>query len=174
LELWLSSPEPARRSNESSCFSNARFRSCLHQIRIPTNYLTLQLPTANVTMLKQIREQCEQERFRSANHESLVLRIKDFLTNHQYGYPNLETTAKAFNVSGRTLKRKLQQYDLSFRKVVDEVRKTTVLRDVITSTLSMETIATRAGYTDPANLTRAVRRWTGCSPSHYRATFTLD
>lgn len=71
-------------------------------------------------------------------------------------------------MSSRTLKRKLHRLDLNFRQLVDDERKNAVLRDVLNPVLRIDEIAVRMGYADPANLTRAFRRWTGESPSQYR------
>jgi AraC-like DNA-binding protein len=72
-------------------------------------------------------------------------------------------------MSSRTLKRKLRHLGFNFRQLVDEARKQEVLRDVLNTTMTIDEIANRRGYSDAANLTRAFRRWTGESPSQYRA-----
>ena len=46
-------------------------------------------------------------------------------------------------------------------------------RDLLGSTgMNLSQIADALGYADAANFTRAFKRWTGLSPSHFRARET--
>ena len=77
-------------------------------------------------------------------------------------------SASTLFVSERTLKRRLQEEDASFQSLVDQVRLDRA-RDLLGSTgMNLSQIADALGYADAANFTRAFKRWTGLSPSHYR------
>jgi AraC-like DNA-binding protein len=83
--------------------------------------------------------------------------------------PKLARAAATLFVSERTLKRRLQEENASFQNLVDQVRLERA-RELLTGTsLSLNQIAEVLGYADAANFTRAFKRWTGVSPSHYRA-----
>ena len=52
--------------------------------------------------------------------------------------------------------------------LVDQVRLERA-RDLLASTtMNLSQIADSLGYADAANFTRAFKRWTGLSPSHFR------
>ena len=75
-------------------------------------------------------------------------------------------------VSERTLKRRLQEEEASFQQLVDQVRLERA-QDLLRSTgMNLSQIADALGYADAANFTRAFKRWTGASPSHYRSAPT--
>ncbi len=56
----------------------------------------------------------------------------------------------------------------SFSQVVDELRLETALKLLADDSNRLVDVAYDLGYSDPAHLTRAFRRWTGMAPSAYR------
>ena len=169
MEIWHRDNEPMHYARYRKRVVATRFGMGLCQIRFPAADLDLPLINANASTLRHIRTQCERERARLRRSDDLVIRIMDLLQRHEgSGYPGIEEAAGALCMSSRTLKRKLHRLDLNFRQLVDDERKNAVLRDVLNPVLRIDEIAVRMGYADPANLTRAFRRWTGESPSQYR------
>lgn len=170
MEIWHRGPEPLHYARYRKRLVITRFETNLSLIRLPLADLDMPLANANASTLRYIRAQCERERARLRRSDDLVVRVMDLLQGHERsGYPSIEQAARMLCMSSRTLKRKLQRLGLNFRSLVDDARKDAVLRDVLNPVLRMDEIAVRMGYADPANLTRAFRRWTGESPSRYRA-----
>ena len=66
----------------------------------------------------------------------------------------LEQVAERLFMSSRTLKRRLQQTGLGFQQLLDEARKRDAIKLLQNTSLTIEQIALRLGYTDPANFTR--------------------
>ncbi|HMY82724.1 MAG TPA: helix-turn-helix transcriptional regulator, partial [Agitococcus sp.] len=64
---------------------------------------------------------------------------------------------------------RLQQAGLGFQQLLDEARKRDAIKLLQNTSLTIEQIALRLGYTDPANFTRAFKKWTGDTPSKYRS-----
>ena len=56
----------------------------------------------------------------------------------------------------------------SYRQLLDEARFRDAKQLLTASDLDLKTIAERLQFTDPANFTRAFRRWAGQTPSAYR------
>jgi AraC-like DNA-binding protein len=77
--------------------------------------------------------------------------------------------ARELHVSPRTLKRKLADHGTSFSAIRDDVRLQRALLLLDDRTLSVGEIATRLGYSELPNFTRAFRKWTGRTPVSYRA-----
>lgn len=169
LEIWLQHSEPLHYARYRKRIVATRFDTGLCQIRLPVADLDIPLANANASTCRHIRAQCERERARLRRSDDLVVRITDLLLRHEGEYPGIEEAAAMLCMSSRTLKRKLQRLGLNFRGLVDDARKDAVLREVLNPMLRFDEIAVRMGYSDPANLTRAFRRWTGESPSQYRA-----
>lgn len=77
--------------------------------------------------------------------------------------------AKALHLSRRTLQRKLADADTSYQKLVDEMRRDLALRYIEDPVRSITDITFTLGFSQQSAFTRAFRRWTGLSPSDYRA-----
>lgn len=168
IELWFDYPEPDYYARYRDRLPPARFSMPGNQLRFPAEQLDRPLDTANPVTAKLVADQCEKELSILGFNENFLARVRANLSNERGGYPDQETLSARLHMSCRTLKRKLQQHGVSFQNLLDEIRRQDAMRLLEDLTLSVEDIATRIGYTDRANFTRAFRKWTGQSPSEYR------
>ncbi len=76
--------------------------------------------------------------------------------------------ARRLGMAPRTLRRHLKQEGTRYSTMLDAARRRDALRLLDNPSLPANRIAELLGYEDPANFTRAFRRWTGQSPSQYR------
>jgi AraC-like DNA-binding protein len=169
IELWFDYPEPAYYAQYRDRLPRARFAMRANQLRFPAQYLDLPLNAADSVTAQLVAQQCERELVLLGYSGDLAGRVRALLVCGTSGYPNLESVAGQLHMSARTLKRKLQQHGLSFQKLLDGARKCDSMRLLEDPVLSVEQVAQRVGYSDPANFTRAFRKWTGASPSAYRS-----
>lgn len=81
---------------------------------------------------------------------------------------SLEDVARLLDLHPRTLQRGLAAEGTTYEQVLDDVRRVAALRLITTSDLPLTQVATMVGFSAQSTLTRAVRRWTGVSPSTLR------
>lgn len=81
---------------------------------------------------------------------------------------SIEDAAAHHHMSSQTLRRRLHAERTSYRIVKEEVRRETALCWLAQERLSIAEVSYRAGYAEPNGLTRALKAWTGISPSAYR------
>ncbi|MEV1242660.1 helix-turn-helix domain-containing protein [Nonomuraea sp. NPDC049750] len=86
------------------------------------------------------------------------------------GPPGLDQVARRLAMSPRTLQRRLRDEGSSWREELEQLRQRRVDRLLRETTLSVESIAARVGFTDPRALRRAIRRWYGHGPAAIRAS----
>lgn len=84
------------------------------------------------------------------------------------GSPSLAAAADAAGVSVRTLQRRLNDAGLTYSRLLEEARHQAALHLLGDRTVKIVDVALELGYSDPANFTRAFRRWTGTSPRSAR------
>ncbi|MFL6579442.1 MAG: AraC family transcriptional regulator [Burkholderiales bacterium] len=77
--------------------------------------------------------------------------------------------AEQLHMSRRTLQRKLAEADLTYQKLVDDTRRDLAMRHLEDPRLSITDVTFLLGFSQQSAFTRAFRRWTGTSPSTYRA-----
>jgi AraC-like DNA-binding protein len=84
-------------------------------------------------------------------------------------FPTIEEVAGHLNVSSRTLQRRLQDEGLTYKKVMDELRKDFAIGYLKRPDLTIGDIAYLLSYSDTSAFTRSFKRWTGKNPNAYRA-----
>jgi AraC-like DNA-binding protein len=83
--------------------------------------------------------------------------------------PRLGVVADALKLSPKTLERRLRQRRTTFSSVVDGVRRDLSRQLLRDTDMSLNQVAYLAGYTATAPWLRAFKRWTGTTPSRFRA-----
>ncbi|MFI6793749.1 helix-turn-helix domain-containing protein [Nonomuraea sp. NPDC050383] len=86
------------------------------------------------------------------------------------GPPSVELVAHRLAMSPRTLQRRLREEGTTWREELERLRQSRVDRLLRESSLSVESIAARVGFTDPRALRRAIHRWYGHGPAAIRAS----
>jgi AraC-like DNA-binding protein len=104
------------------------------------------------------------------DREDVLSRAKvsliDMLSN---GEPTRTALAHRLHMSERTLARRLNDRAVSFRALLDNVRKELALAYIDQARYAVTDIAYLLGFSDQSNFARSFRRWTGSTPSKYRS-----
>ncbi|WP_211828942.1 AraC family transcriptional regulator [Kistimonas asteriae] len=139
-----------------------------NQFRFPAQYLSVPLPTADAITMASAERQCRKMLDSLKLETGLLQQVLTFMRSRENVIPSLEQTADHLGMSPRTLRRQLQEYNTTYRNLVNQERKRLALYFLRNTRLTVEEIAERLDYNDPSNFGRAFRKWTGCSPGHYR------
>ncbi|MDF1821753.1 MAG: AraC family transcriptional regulator ligand-binding domain-containing protein [Alcanivoracaceae bacterium] len=118
------------------------------------------------------RQQCEQEYQQLfARSETMRQRVSNHLKMVEPGHamPSQEVMASWLHVSARTLKRRLQEEQVSYRALQEQELHQRACQLLGNPALAVSEVAYRLGYNDVANFSRAFKRWTGKTPSQFRA-----
>lgn len=84
------------------------------------------------------------------------------------GLPKVDDVAASLDLSGRTLQRRLQERNLRYQQVLDEVRSELALQLIRDETLGLNEVADYLGFNDQSAMQHAFRRWQGMTPGQYR------
>lgn len=82
--------------------------------------------------------------------------------------PTVNHAAQRLHLSVRTLHRRLAEAGYRYQRLVDEARRERAGELLAERGRKLGDIATALGYRDPANFSRAFRRWHGVSPREAR------
>jgi AraC-like DNA-binding protein len=86
-----------------------------------------------------------------------------------HGAVHIDSVAAELNMSSKTLERRLSERGESFSALNDAIRQDIAKQCLRETDLRLEEIVFMVGYTDPATLVRAFKRWTGKTPMAFRA-----
>ena len=165
-----------RRGTEPAYFQRFRpqipvpveFGATENALVIPVGRLSLPVRFTDDQLAASSKAQCEEALRQLTEDAGFACRVRRVIeTSHPFP-PKLARVAATLFVSERTLKRRLQEEDASFQQLVDQVRLERAQDLLRSTTMNLSQIADALGYADAANFTRAFKRWTGSSPSHYR------
>lgn len=173
-EIHLPFPEPPYYAAWRDRLPRIRFDQPGTQIRFPATLLDQPIASANPIAAQMAIAQCDLELASLQGNSSLHDQVRRQLICQDGRYPDLSTVARQLCLSERTLKRRLQEQGLTFQSLLDAARENDSKRLLERSGLSVDQVAEAVGYADPANFTRAFRKWTGQSPRDYRQSLSRE
>jgi AraC-like DNA-binding protein len=130
----------------------------------PSSELDLPLVTADAAATRLASPQLERE-LATIGTPAIVERVRAALAA---GAISSVEVARTLRVSPRTLKRRLADHGTTFTALRDEHRRQRALLLLADRDLTLTDVASRLGYTELPNFTRAFRRWTGTTPTAHR------
>ena len=102
--------------------------------------------------------------------ENIRGRVRDVLTQRlARGEPSQAQVAELLNMSARTLQRKLGESGTTYKEILDETRRVLALAYLSAPRHTVGDVTYLLGFSAGSSFTRAFRRWTGQSPSDWRA-----
>lgn len=141
------------------------------RVRLPI-YLQNAVPQlADPAAMELARKQCEKEyQDLFPDEEKFYEKIVRHLSLSAVGapLPSQQDVARRFNMSVRTLKRRLQQEQVEFRELVEQELKSRAQILLQQNSLDISAIAYQLGYSDVANFSTAFKRWCGVTPTEFR------
>jgi AraC-like DNA-binding protein len=135
------------------------------------HYLDQPIITANYELQKTLLQKV-QEAAAPTLQGSATWKDKVFHYIMSHGYLNilsLDEVAANFNMSGRTLQRKLHDEGVNFQQVADAVRKSLAIHYMQSGNYQIKEISIMLGYNELSAFSRAFKRWTGKPPVSYHA-----
>jgi AraC-like DNA-binding protein len=140
---------------------------------ISTKDTDRQLPTSNRQIAATL-DQILADRLGHLDKRDVVARCQARLFEQLVsGEVSEEAMADELHMSRRTLQRKLAEVDLTFQKLVDDTRRDLAVRHLDDPRHSITDVTFLLGFSQQSAFTRAFKRWTGMSPSEYRANNTV-
>jgi AraC-like DNA-binding protein len=102
--------------------------------------------------------------------QTLQTRIYNYLLANSYlGVSSLNDMAANFNISPRSLQRKLKEEGVKYQDVADAVRRSLAVYYISSGNYPLKDISYMLGYNELSAFTRAFKRWTGSTPVSYQS-----
>lgn len=169
-EIWFDFPAPPHADLVRERLGEVRYDMPVTKATMPAQHLDAPLVMANPLGFRSAVEWCaREEKERGLASLQLVVRVQSELTLGPSGYPALTVLARRSHMTPRTLRRHLEREGESYSAMLEAARRRDALRLLDNPALAVRDIAEMLGYENPANFTRAFKRWTGTTPSAHRA-----
>jgi len=148
-----------------------RFCDRVASIRIPENLTKKRIKGSNAFARQEAEVLCKKERDRQFSGNTYTVRIQNKLLEKPGNFPNLDVVASWFNLTQRTLHRRLIDENTSYKQIVEDIKRSLAISYLTKSSIPIKEISFFLNYQEPANFRRAFVRWTSHSPSSYRSKF---
>ncbi len=125
--------------------------------------------TADNELLKILKRHCQQVLGARPKADEFVFEVKQLITTLlNSGQPKIDAVAQELGMSSRTLTRRLAEDGLTYKGLLDEVRRKLALQYSNDRRISVKNVAYLLGYSEVPAFYHAFRRWTGSSPVQHR------
>ena len=162
-------PPPHAAAYAALCGVTPRFHQPQDRVHLRAEIFDLPLPQGNALVSRACEDYCRRQLARKRGHLRLSEQIRERLMREPQSMPDIETVARELHMAPRSLRRRLDAEGTRFRSLCDEVRRS-LAEDLLRSAdLKLEEVAQRLGYAEAASFIHAFRRWTGMTPSQFRA-----
>ncbi len=156
-------PEPYRKVFQAP----VRFGAEQSAVVFPAAWLAEPVPGADPSLLKEIQDRIAA--IESMGGGDTAVQVRRVLCNLLLrGQPTLDDAAQVLAIHRRTLNRRLRENGVTFRQLLDEVRRQRARQLLRDTDLPVLAIAETLGYADAPAFTRAFRRWSGTTPTAWR------
>ncbi|WP_286261552.1 AraC family transcriptional regulator [Thalassotalea atypica] len=114
------------------------------------------------------------DRVRLLERDDLIAQIKILVKqNLSKENSSLSSISNRFYMSERTMQRRLEMYNCTFRSIVEECRHELALDYIQCSDLSVADIGHLLGFSNYSNFARAFKNWTKMSPNTYKQAMNI-
>jgi AraC-like DNA-binding protein len=146
-----------------------RFDAEQNALVFPAAVLEQRLPQANPELQRLLLEEVQRtDRELALDFSTKVRRL--VRAGLIVGQCSADRTAALFAMQRRTLSRRLRAEGTSFEALLAEIRYETARQLLTDTAIPMRQIAEAIGYADVSVFTRAFRRWSGTTPTGWRAS----
>jgi len=133
------------------------------------HWLEYPLPLANTITHQAMAERCRKQNLEFTGRQTWLSRIRQLLAAQLNAAPGLEGLAEQMNCSPRTLRRHLHDAGCSYQELLDELRFERAKLLLHETEWPIYRIADTLGFSETASFRHAFVRWSGVSPSQFRA-----
>jgi AraC-like DNA-binding protein len=158
--------QAARDACELSC--ECLYDQVANELHYPAGILETTPELGNRLTRTMLEETCERLIGQSRISSGLSGEVYQLLISAPGQFPSMMAVAAQLGLQERTLRRRLAAEDATYGAIVDEVRRKLAIEYLQTTRMSVDDVAWKVGFSDGANLRRAVRRWTNKTVSELR------
>lgn len=141
-----------------------------NELHYPVGILDQTPELGNRLTRTMLEETCERLIGQSRISSGWSGEVYQLLLNAPSQFPSMPAVAAQLGLQERTLRRRLAAENSSYGAIVDDVRRKLAIEYLQTTRMSVDDVAWKVGFSDSANLRRAIRRWTGKTINELRAS----
>jgi AraC-like DNA-binding protein len=137
-------------------------------IRFDAANLHLRFPNADAFLSRELTKIAEDALRKMHRGDALTEHARSAVADAlKGGDSSIVVVARRLAMSPRSLQRKLRERDLTFQRLLDQVRSDLAKEYLVRSGLSADEVGLMVGYAETRAFHRAFHRWTGITPVQF-------
>ncbi len=168
--ISLTHPEPKDSSHFDALFKcPIYFGAKENRFNISKDVADERLLSAN-PQLALINDKIIIETLAKLEKDNIIARVKSEILNQlASGNVTDATVADALHIAQRSMQRKLQNENTTFRSILNDLRQELAKKYLQNSNMSLIDVAFNLGFSEYSSFSRAFKNWTDLTPSEYRS-----
>ncbi|WP_164019750.1 AraC family transcriptional regulator [Pyxidicoccus trucidator] len=169
VEVAFHHPAPRPAAAHRRFFRVVRFGADWDGLVVPTGVLD-RAPAGTKTPMGSFFERYATAQLRTLRaSQTFTDRVRtSILELLSEGEPRMAAVARRLGTTERTLRRRLDEERISFRELIDDVRRTAARQHLMDPRASVSDLAFLLGFSEVSAFSRAFKRWYGKSPRAFR------
>lgn len=148
---------------------NIYFSSSFTGLVFNKSLLDFPVLNANPTLFPLFEKHVKEYYDKLKKSDTLSFKIKEEIVKGLKGEePTLTAIAKNIAMSPRSIQMKLKEEQVTFRQLLEEVRKDIAISHLKESAISTTDISFLLGFSEPSVFQRSFKKWTGRTPAAFR------
>lgn len=156
----------ARHAHQFGC--EVLYQQPQNRLLFPAEWLDRKPSLGNPVTYAQVADLCDKLLTELKQNTGVAGKVRQVLLANLESPPDADALAGQLGLSTRTLRRRLQQEQTSYRELIDDLRAQAAIRYMRDTHLTVENVAFLLGFSDPAAFRHAFRRWTNTAPNEFR------
>lgn len=149
--------------------ADVTFEAAFNELRFPAVWLERSLASSEPDLFDFLGRRAAEQGSKLDGDRDLLGEIRRVVAGAlPQGPPSLEHVARTLGTGHRTLQRRLQAHDTSYRDLVDDLRFAQCRTLLLDDALTIDSVSSMLGFSEARAFRRAVRRWSGLSPRGLR------
>lgn len=170
IRIHFSYPKPGRFSEYERIFNcPIRFGQPLTAIYFDKKQVQEKVVTSDYRLLQLLIQYAQEKLATMEGQLGFSTIVKQSIINLvKPQFPTIEQVAANLNLSVRTLQRRLKEENLTYKIVLEELKKQFALDYLKNINLSIKEVSYLLDYAEPSSFIRSFKRWTGETPKAYQ------
>ncbi|MCG8671777.1 MAG: AraC family transcriptional regulator [Pseudomonadales bacterium] len=140
-----------------------------YELHIESHILDTVPPTVNPENFALLKRQLQEQFDSDTKISKLRLQIeKRLLATENGDFQTLEQMADDLHISPRTLRRKLEKENCTYKQLVNGIKERMAKQQLKKPDIPIGKVASHLGFSTIASFSRAFKSWTGQSPQEFR------
>lgn len=161
IDLQCKCPEYFSRFKHilASSFAEIHYEQPHTRLISSAKFLETPLSMSDPLTSEKFKLLCQKELDELVATQDILHRVKNMIDDQHQGLLNIDQVAQKLNLTKRTLQRMLQEQNVSFQILYDQVRKAKAQKLLLNPFITKDEIARNLGYSSLSSFNRAYKRW---------------